>query len=128
MTDQVREHLTEFDELWFRCFRYRGIQRDHYKEEFRKQWTRKMDRMLTVYNNYDTAIHKAQMAEQRETAKRMGFQTEVAKLTQENANLKDEIVSLRQNGGPQTTVRPPNGGTGGTQATNEHPVGSSTGI
>ena len=100
MTDQVREHLAEFDDVWFRCFKYRGVLRERYKQEFRKQWTRKMDRMLTVYNNYDTAIHKAEMRAEKELTKRMAAQTELAKSVQEIANLKEEITRLRQNGHP----------------------------
>ena len=128
MTDQVREHLEEFDELWFRCFKYRGKIRENYQIEFRKQWTRKMDRMLTVYNNYDTAIHKAQMAEQRETTRAMQLQTEVANLTQTVANLREENANLRQNGRPQTEMHWPAGGTGGAQTAPEPNAGPDTGI
>ena len=127
-SEQTRQHLAEFDNFWEKCFSYRGRRRDGYKRDFAIQLTQKLQRMLTVYNNYDTAIHRAEMAQMRENAKARRLQTEVAKLTLTNSNLKDEIVSLRQNGGPQATVRPSNGGTGGTQEPNEHPVGSSTGI
>ena len=128
MTDQVREHLAEFDDVWFRCFKYRGVLRERYKQEFRKQWTRKMDRMLTVYNNYDTAIHKAEMRAEKELTKRMAAQTELAKSVQENANLKEEITRLRQNGGAQTEMHRPTGGTGGAQAPSGPNDGPDTGI
>ena len=128
MTEQVREHLAEFDDLWYKCFRYRGVQRERYKEDFRKQWTRKMDRMLTVYNNYDIAVHKAEMRAEHELKKRMAAQTELAKVTQENAHLKEENAKLRQNGGPQAEMREPATGTGGTQEPYESNAGPHTGI
>ena len=128
MTDQVREHLAEFDDLWYKCFRYRGVQREHHKEEFRKKWTRKMDRMLTVYNNYDIAVHKAEMRAEHAETKQMALQTELAKLVQENANLKEEITRLRQNGHPQTEMHRPTGGTDGTQAASQPNAGPDPGI
>ena len=87
-----------------------------------------MGRMLTVYNNYDTAIHNAQMAEARENSRKRRLQTENAKLVQEIANLKEENARLRQNGGPQAEMREPAAGTGGTQEPSELNAGPHTGI
>ena len=128
MSEQVREHLAEFDHAWEMCFSSRGARRNKWKLEFRKQWTRKMGRMLTVYNNYDTAIHNAQMAEMRENSRKRRLQTENAKLVQEVANLKEEITRLRQNGGAQTEMHRPTGGTGGAQAPSGPNDGPDTGI
>ena len=121
MSEQCREHLVEFDVLWERCFRYRGRCRDHYKKEFLQHLTKKIQRLLTVFNNYDRAIHVAEMDAQR-------YQKRATDLERENTNLREQIIRLSQNGGSEASLRAAGRGVRAIEAKNDSIVGSGAGI
>ena len=127
-TEQCLEHLREFDELWGLLFHYRGRRRECVKREFASLFARKFQRMLTVYNNYDTAIHNAEMNHQRALGKNRQLQTEVAKLTQDNAHLKEQIMKISQNGRSEASLRAAGRGVRAIEAENDSIVGSGAGI